>query len=147
MVMASLRNHVLSICSKSMILYQGDSLFHSYTLYLKSDTVLSFATNHLPDSRVLLERLTSPVLQSNTKLAKRFQQLQQTNNFVVAECRNRKSSIPLSYSGGTSLSVGSETGWPQDFRGLLQFIPAKGQQGARLKLDNRFPHPFQFITH
>lgn len=90
MVMASLRNHVLSICSKSMVMYQGDSLFHTYTLYLKSDTVLSFATNHLPHSRVLLVRLIGPVLQSNTKLAKRFQQLQQTNK-QLCYCRVSKS--------------------------------------------------------
>jgi hypothetical protein len=44
--------------------------------------------------------------------------------------------------------VGSETGWPQDFRGLLQSLQVMCQQRARLKLDNRFAqHPFQFITH
>ena len=111
MVITSLRNHVLSVCSKSMVLYHDDSLFHSYTIYLKSDTVLSSATNHLPHSRVLLEGLIGPVLQSNIKLAKGSNNNynKETNNSVVAEYRNRKSSIPLSYSGGTSSSVGSET--------------------------------------
>ena len=91
MVMTSLRNHVLSVCSKSMVLYHDDSLFHSYTIYLKSDTVLSSATNHLPHSRVLLEGLIGPVLQSNIKLAKRFQQQLQQRNKQLCCCRVSKS--------------------------------------------------------
>jgi hypothetical protein len=48
MVMTSLRNHVLSVCSKSVVLYQGDSLFHSYTMHFKARHCLKLCNQPPP---------------------------------------------------------------------------------------------------
>jgi hypothetical protein len=117
--MTSLRNHALSAVANQRHCIRAIL----YSIHVPcTDIVLCSATNHHPESEVLPDTLTGPFLQGNTNLAKRFQQQQtykQTNNFVVADFLNRKSRIPVSYSGGASSSVGSKTGWSQDFLELL----------------------------